>query len=86
MQEQKWRTFMADGIICEHCGFQETDHTMDPERIKGSGKKQRGKKKTLRTCPGYEPEDKQLAAELQREFDEEERARLKRQFGGFKRD
>jgi len=56
---------MADGILCKHCGYQETDHTFDPEgfpkvRIKGY-------KKSLRNCRGYEPEDEELADELAKE-------------------
>lgn len=53
---------MADGILCLHCGWQETEHELMP---KEGRKKVRGRQFSLARCPGYKPEDPELAEELE---------------------
>ncbi len=51
---------MADGILCKHCGYQESDHMVGDE----SWPKNKGYLKSLLTCSGFKPEDPNLAREL----------------------
>ena len=56
---------MADGILCLHCGWQETDHEhrSDNDLLPG-------RKKTLNQCKeesGFTPEDPELAEKLAQE-------------------
>lgn len=62
---------MADGMICIHCGHQETPHKY-PEVIEDEedfATLKPGKNVSLKDCPGFEPEDRREA----------ERLRLKRE-------
>jgi hypothetical protein len=70
---------MADGILCKHCGWQETDHDIaadaaDNEREPEEAwkKKLRGFKKSLLDCPGYAPKNQRLAKKLAKEAEERE--------------
>ena len=76
---------MADGIVCKHCGWQETNHTYGAEGIDESPDVPfKGYKSSLKDCPGYEPEDPELADRLAR-IAEEEKTRQSRNpnpFGG----
>ena len=47
---------MADGILCKHCGWQETDHEYADE-LTDAKKKIRGYKKTLLKCRGFVGEE-----------------------------
>lgn len=66
---------MADGILCKHCGRQETEHSFEEEEIEANEvykKKLRGYKKSLWDCPGYKPENPKLARELAKAAKKEE--------------
>ena len=78
-----------DGMICKHCGFQESDHGFGKAYIKANPifkKKLPGREKPLSKCPGFEPEDEELAKELASEAEKEKAERTARQFGHFRND
>ena len=60
---------MADGMLCVHCGWQETEH--DEGLMPGDKKLAKihlsGRKKTLEQCPGFTPEDTEEAERLAKE-------------------
>ena len=53
---------MADGIVCLHCGRYETDHELG---IEEADETVPGYKVPLSACPGYHPEDEELAKRLE---------------------
>lgn len=64
---------MADGILCKHCGWQETNHT---EGDLGAGNPDipnPGYKKTLNKCRGFVPEDSKLARQIKQNRKREEK-------------
>jgi len=79
---------MADGILCKHCGWQETEHDFTDEEVEEdlgdrANSLLSGKKKTLVECRqgrGYVPENQRLARQLNRQHEKRE---YRRSMGGL---
>jgi len=73
---------MADGILCIHCGFQETEHILPEKEVSSVWNDLLPKKPvTLKYCRenfGYCPDNPELAAELQKNFEKETHEQRKR--------
>ncbi len=69
---------MAFGILCEHCGWQQTDHIagVGPD----DGDVAEGRRCSLADCPGYHPENEAEHNRLTDQAAEEEFVQLKRGF------
>jgi|GEM_PF-2073109 len=65
---------MADGIVCRHCGWQETSHSF-VERDENYEEVLPGYAKSLINCPGYIPENQQLAHQLSKRATRERHGR-----------
>ena len=70
---------MAFGILCKHCGWQETDHTEGPDDKDIA----EGRTHPLADCPGYHPEDEAEHKRLREEKENEEILQIERGFGGL---
>jgi len=83
---------MADGMLCVHCGWQETEHN-NPNFVgeEDATKCRLGKQISLRQCLdnetgfGFTPDDPVLAEKLAKKADEENHAQemRKRKNGGI---
>ena len=69
---------MAHGILCQYCGWQETEH-IHPDLILPTEKENKltDREHSLSTCPGYSPEDHNLHRELDDEIKECEKEQEK---------
>jgi hypothetical protein len=58
---------MADGIQCKHCGYYETEHGHVSLKYMGidENKIVKGRPMSIKDCPGFSPEDPELAKKLE---------------------
>lgn len=63
---------MADSILCLHCGWYEADHTQSSD-----DEPKDGYNSSLNQCPGFEPDDPELARILEQKAEEDKLRRLR---------